>query len=353
VLVDACSLPCAESDVSSTASSLDTESLVVSSSRVLDSGFSSLRGLDGGVSSLRGLDGGGVPLLSAWAFATWQQLWIYAPADDHPRIIVPPSCQEALIRDVRAKMFHLSYQKVAVVIERSYFWPSLRKLTRSVLVDCPECEVNKARQNSAHGLFRALPVHDPRAGWCMDFQGQGEAETGEKEAPALIDPTSRYVVVLPLKDREAATWLQLFLDAIVFKFGPPEILHSDAASEFLSEAVQLLARAADIHTTTTMGHYARGNGTIEIFLRFWNRCLRFLRDDHYKRWPAFASRITFAYIAAPHDSIGGVTPFEVFYGVPSRPPFANMGNDLERVDEDKELQLPALFAEVSEFYVCH
>ncbi len=163
-------------------------------------------------------------------------------------------------------MFHLNHQKVAAVIERSYYyWPSLRKQTRCVLVDCPECEVNKARQSSAHGLFRALPVHAPRARWCMDFQGQGKAETGEKEALALIDPTSRYVVVIPLKDREAATWLQPFLDAIVFKYGPPEILHSDAAPEFLSEAMQLLAKAADIHTTTTMDHYARGNGTIEVF----------------------------------------------------------------------------------------
>ncbi len=58
VLDDARSLPCAESEVSNTASSLDAESLVVSSSRALNEGFSSLRGLDGGVSSLRGLDGG-------------------------------------------------------------------------------------------------------------------------------------------------------------------------------------------------------------------------------------------------------------------------------------------------------
>ncbi len=99
----------------------------------------------------------------------------------------------------------------------------------------------------------------------MDFQGQGEALTGEKEVLALIDPMSRYVVVIPLPDREASTWLQPFLDHIVFRFGAPEILHSDAAPEFLSEALQLLARAADIRTTTTMGHYARGNGTIEVF----------------------------------------------------------------------------------------
>ena len=55
----------------------------------------------------------------------------------------------------------------------------------------------------------------------MDFQGQGTAITGETEVLALIDPTSRYVVVIPLKDRQASTWLQPFLDRIVFTFGAP------------------------------------------------------------------------------------------------------------------------------------
>jgi hypothetical protein len=129
----------------------------------------------------------------------------------------------------------------------------------------------------------------------MDFQGQGTALTGETEALALIDPTSRYVVIIPLMNREAQTWLQPFLDRIVFTFGAPSTLHSDAAPEFLSEALTLLAQAAGIKTTTTLGHNARGNGTIEVFWRFWNRCLRILSDDHYVRWPSFAQRIAFAF----------------------------------------------------------
>ncbi len=112
----------------------------------------------------------------------------------------------------------------------------------------------------------------------MDFQGQGTAETGETEALALIDPTSRYVIVIPLKDRQASTWIQPFLDRVVFTFGAPEQLHSDDTPEFVSEAMELLAQAAEIRTTTTMGHNARGNGTIEVFWRFWNRCMRILSD---------------------------------------------------------------------------
>jgi hypothetical protein len=156
---------------------------------------------------------------------------------------------------------------------------------------------------------------------------------------------SRYVVVIPLKNREAATWLQPFLDRIVYTFGPPDVLHSDAAPEFLSEALALLAKACEFSTTTTLAHNARGNGTIEIFWRFWNRCLRLLPDDHYRVWPDFASRICFAFNSASHESIAGITPFQVYHGVPARNPFSSLLLDAPEVDEDRELLLPTEFSE--------
>ncbi len=255
-------------------------------------------------------------------------LWIIAPPDTTPSIIVPLSCQELLVRDSHERMFHLAHTKVYALLKRSYFWPTQKRDVRKWLENCPACEVNKARQNTAHGLFSALPVHAPRARWCMDFQGQGKALTGETEALALIDPTSRYVVVIPLKDREATTWLQPFLDRIVFTFGAPDVLHSDAAPEFLSEALDLLVQAAEIRTTTTL----------------WNRCMRMLPDDHYCRWPAFAQRIAFAYNTAGHDSIASVTPFEVQHGTPARNGLLTPLLNAPEIDEERQLSLPGEFA---------
>jgi transposase InsO family protein len=274
-----------------------------------------------------------------------QELWIHAPPESSPTIIVPTAYRETLTRDVHSRMFHLGSAKVFAMLKQSYFWPTMKTDVRKILADCPECELNKARQQTAHGLFSAMPVQAPRARWCMDFQGQGHSLTGETEALALIDPTSRYVVVIPLKDREATTWIQPFLDRIVFTFGAPEVLHSDAAPEFLSAALDLLAKATGIRTTTTMGHNARGNGTIEVFWRFWNRCLRLLPDDHYVRWPAIASSICFAFNTASQDAIAGVTPFQVYHGAPARDNFASLLLDHPLVDEDKEVILPKEFAE--------
>ncbi len=120
-----------------------------------------------------------------------QGLYLHAPDNTHPRIIVPPQTREALIRFTHEQMFHLGETKVAGRLRQSYYWPTLKTDTRKVLKDCPECEIEKARQNQANGLFRARPHDAPRTRFAMDFQGQGLATTGENEALGIIDTSTR------------------------------------------------------------------------------------------------------------------------------------------------------------------
>jgi hypothetical protein len=108
------------------------------------------------------------------------------------------------------------------------------------------------------------------------------------------------------------------MDQIVFRHGPPEILHCDEAPEFMSELLKEVANITETLITTTMGHNARSNGIIEVFWRFWNRCMRLLPDDHYSKWPSFAARIAFAYNTAPHQSLGGISPYELYHGIAAR-----------------------------------
>jgi hypothetical protein len=256
-----------------------------------------------------------------------QGLYLYAPDGIAPRILVPPATRAPLIRFTHQRMFHLGHAKVAERLLRSYFWPSLRKDTRTTLNDCATCEIEKARQNLAHGLFRARSNEAPRTRYAMDFQGQGIAVTGETEALAIIDTTARFVTIIALPNRQVQTFLQPFLDEIVFRHGPPEILHCDEAPEFLSELMAALLDITETTLTTTLGHNARSNGIIEVFWRYWNRCMRMLPDDQYRHWPRYVSRIGFAYNTAPHQSIGEISPFEIYYGMPARDTFPRILTD--------------------------
>lgn len=166
----------------------------------------------------------------------------------------------------------------------------------------------------------------------MDFQGMGKALTGEHEVLAFIDSTARFVVVCPLQGRSSELFVPAFLDNVVFKHGVPEVLHSDDAPEFLSEALRALSDQAHIIRTTTLGHHAQGNAIVEVWWRYSNRCMHLLPDSHYAQWPRFAQRIAFCYNTATHSSLGDFSPFEIFYGVPASNPYTT-GPALAHMDE--------------------
>jgi hypothetical protein len=65
-------------------------------------------------------------------------LYLYAPDNASPRILVPPRTREALIRFTHHRMFHLGHTKVAERLLRSYFWMNLRGDTRRILTNCPD-----------------------------------------------------------------------------------------------------------------------------------------------------------------------------------------------------------------------
>jgi transposase InsO family protein len=273
-------------------------------------------------------------------------LHVYAPDDAPPRILVPESKRELLVRRTHEAMFHLGSAKVNLALQQSYYWPTMASDCRKFLSDCPGCELEKARRNEAHAMFSASPTTAPRSRLCMDFQGQGIAESGHCEALAIIDAAARYVVVIPLLDRSATNFIPRFLDEVVFKQGAPDILHSDAAQEFLSEALELMTTAAAIETTTTLGHNAAGNSLVEVFWRYWNRCMRILPDDLYMKWPELAARICFAYNTAPHSALGNISPFEIYHGVPARNPFAPAipPADVDAAMPQVDLRDPAAYA---------
>jgi hypothetical protein len=128
----------------------------------------------------------------------------------------------------------------------------------------------------------------------MDFQGQGQALTGETEALAIIDSFTKTVSVIALPNRSAATLAHRLLDEIFFRRGAPDVLHCDEAQEFMSELLWHILAATGTARTTTCGHNAQSNGEIECWWRYWNRAMKYLSPSDYVLWPSFAQRICFA-----------------------------------------------------------
>jgi transposase InsO family protein len=249
-------------------------------------------------------------------------LFLFKDPDFPSRILVPPSLRETLVRQHHADLQHLSHPKVLTSLARHYHWPTMKTDVRKFLQNCELCENERAKRRLAHGMFSGHHTDKPRSRYAMDFQGQGKATTGEMEALAIIDSFTKTVFVLALPNREANTLAPCLLDEIFFRRGAPDIIHTDAAPEFLSEIMAALLDATGTTRTTTCGHNAQSNGEIESWWRFWNRSMKFLSPSDYLLWPSFSQRICFSYNSVPHESLAGTFPFEMDYGTPPVSAFA-------------------------------
>jgi hypothetical protein len=67
---------------------------------------------------------------------------------------------------------------------------------RRFVKDCEHCENEKAKRRLGHGMFAGHHTAKPRSRYSMDFQGQGQAITGETEALAIIDSFTKSVSVI-------------------------------------------------------------------------------------------------------------------------------------------------------------
>ena len=229
-------------------------------------------------------------------------------------------------------MHHLGHRKVFVDIAKHYFWPGMQADIRRWVNNCANCENEKARRRQLHGMFKAQTTSGPFSRYVMDFQGQGKAISGEREALAILDSFSKTATVLALPNREAPTLVPALLDAIHFHRGRADVFHSDAAPEFLSRLFKSVAEVLGTATTDTRGHNAQGNAEVEQFWRYWNRSMRILSPQQYREWPRFTRRIVHAYNTAPHSSLNNHSPFEIDHGIPPRNPYTPNPQDPPLLD---------------------
>ncbi len=128
-------------------------------------------------------------------------LTLFKDPDFPSCILVPPSLREALVRQHHADLQHLSHPKVLTSLARHYHWPTMKTDVRKFLQDCELCENERAKRRLAHGMFSGHHTDKPRSRYAMDFQGQGQATTGESEALAIIDSFTKTVSVIALPNR--------------------------------------------------------------------------------------------------------------------------------------------------------
>ena len=151
----------------------------------------------------------------------------------------------------------------------------------------------------------------------MDFYGVMESKNKYKELLGAMDLATAEVRLFACRTRTAAVVTECVLHGIVLRDGCPLHIHSDAAREFISKAMNRLCTLLGCKQTTTLAHHPTGNASIERLWQFVAACLRVMTNEQYSLWEKYVRYMEHVWNTTYH-SVLKCTPIEAAHGLLAR-----------------------------------
>ena len=215
---------------------------------------------------------------------------------------------------------HFGIRATLLRCSERFYYPGMKKDSETRVKACPEClaKIQRVKIRDA--------THQPRkTGYVgellfVDLVGPMPVTNNQhKYILTMEDAYSRYVVAVPIRNKEAATVSKHLMDRYVSIFGTPAAIHSDQGKEFTASVFTDLMDKLQVGRTTTPAYNPQSNGNLERFHRTLNSIIRVFCDREDPEWEQYLPSATLAYNTKQHSSTG-ITPFLGMFGRECRLP---------------------------------
>ena len=211
---------------------------------------------------------------------------------------------------------HLGVNRTTKLIEKDYWWPTLRADVLSHVRSCGSCQRNKGATQRPYGVLQPLPVPDYQ--WqhiSMDFVVHlPKTRSGFTAILVVVDRLSKMVHFLPTFDTATAEdTAALFRDRVFCLHGMPQSIVSDRDVKFTSSFWRELHRLLGITLSMSSAYHPQTDGQTERMNRVLEDMLRHFVNRHHDDWDQFLAPAEFAINNAENSSIQN-TPFMLNYG---------------------------------------
>ena len=239
------------------------------------------------------------------------------------KIYVPnvSSIKTRIIAEFHATSGHVDSTKTAANILRTFYWPSVKKDTRSYIKLCPTCQRIKPRPAKPFGSLMPLPV--PTRPWesvSLDLITGLPNADGYDAIVTFVCSLTKMAHFVPCASTVNARQLaRLFLDNIYRLHGLPRFLIGDRDPRYTSHFFRSLM--TDLRTTLSLStaYHPQTDGQTERVHRTIEQILRSYVHTNHDQWLEHLSLAEFSYNNNVHSSTE-YSPFMANCGFDPRTP---------------------------------
>ena len=203
--------------------------------------------------------------------------------------------------------------------------------------DCEACARIKATFSHEHATLQPLPIEGLGYRWGVDMTGPMPTTTrGNKYVMVCIEHFSKYVELVALPNKLAATTARAFMDNVISRWGAPAEVVTDQGTEFCKEFDELLQQCMIDHRRTAPNH-PQADGASERMVQVVKAALRkYELLGKRGEWDQMLAWVGLGYRCSTHASTKFTPYFLAFGRHPVIPP-AVRERFAEDIDFDDEM----------------
>ncbi len=161
--------------------------------------------------------------------------------------------------------------------------------------------------------MQSFTAGEPMERMALDIMGDLHlSKGGNKCVLVIMDYFTKYVHLLPLPDQKAATVAKALVNEVFTKVGIPRFLHSDRATNFLSELFRETCKLFKVDRTMTTPWRPQSDGMVERFNRTLGGMLRQFVNTQQDNWDELLPMCALAYNSSRHSSTSYSPNFLMF-----------------------------------------
>lgn len=251
-------------------------------------------------------------------------LYRYSPdhEEDNAQLVIPSHKKTEILQAYHdaPTAGHYGAERTIIKIQRSYFWPGMRRDIQNYVKNCTACQRYKASNQKPPGLIQTPVMQQRFEVLAIDLFGPlPPGPQDEKWILIVEDTTSRWIELFPLKQAtaDACGWTLLY--EFCFRYGLPRRIISDNGTQFTSQVIQYICHCLQIDQSFTPVYHPAAN-PVERRNRDLKTQLSIQLGTRHSEWPTKLPSIRFAINSAQVQATGH-TPAYLTFGRELRTPF--------------------------------
>lgn len=208
---------------------------------------------------------------------------------------------------------HTGQKKMYEKIRKNFFWRNMTKDIGAYVRNCQKCLLNKPRTATKEKLIITPTPIRPFDVVIIDTIGKlPRSDFGHCYAITMICELTKYLIAVPVANKDATTVARAIYEHLILKFGCPKNIRTDRGTEFKNQVVKELCALMKIDHDFSTAYHHETLGTIERSHRTFNEYVRSYLNDG--QWDVLLQNFVFCYNVSPHGAFEDkYSPFELVF----------------------------------------